>query len=125
MITIAPTAGLLAVTARSYEEHVLRVGPLPDLSSLQIERLVLDSGLTGRGGAGFPTGRKLAAVAGGSRDPVVVANAAEGEPASSKDRALLLHAPPRSRAARAAPLTPRPRNRGPSGPTVPRQLPGP
>ena len=47
------------------------------------------SGLTGRGGGGFPTARKLRAVAGGGRRPVVIVNAAESEPASGKDRALL------------------------------------
>lgn len=84
---------LLGATARTYEEHLARVGPLPQLRPLQIEQLATDAGLTGRGGAGFPMGRKLASAAAGERDPVVVANAAEGEPASSKDRALLLHAP--------------------------------
>lgn len=50
------------------------------------------AGLTGRGGAAFPTWRKLAAVHKG-RMPVVIANGAESEPASHKDRTLLSQAP--------------------------------
>src|SRR5438445_1187691 len=50
------------------------------------------SGLRGRGGAGFPTGVKWRTVA-TNRSPVlpttVVVNAAEGEPGSFKDRAIL------------------------------------
>jgi NADH:ubiquinone oxidoreductase subunit F (NADH-binding) len=44
------------------------------------------------GGAGFPTARKMAAVAAG-RDAVVVANGTEGEPASAKDKVLLARSP--------------------------------
>jgi NADH-quinone oxidoreductase subunit F len=48
------------------------------------------SGLRGRGGAGFPTGRKWASVRdSGATTTYVVCNAAEGEPATFKDRALL------------------------------------
>jgi len=54
--------------------------------------IVEASGLTGRGGAGFPTGRKMRSVA-GHGEPVVVANGAEGEPASAKDRLLLTQLP--------------------------------
>jgi NADH:ubiquinone oxidoreductase subunit F (NADH-binding) len=50
------------------------------------------AGLTGRGGAAFPMARKLAAVAAGGA-AVAVANGAEGEPASSKDAALLWYSP--------------------------------
>jgi NADH:ubiquinone oxidoreductase subunit F (NADH-binding) len=50
------------------------------------------SGLRGRGGAGFPTGVKWRTVAdlrSGSAPGMVVVNAAEGEPGSFKDRAIL------------------------------------
>jgi NADH:ubiquinone oxidoreductase subunit F (NADH-binding) len=54
------------------------------------------SGLRGRGGGGFPTGRKWTTVA-EARSPgyptTVVVNAAEGEPATFKDRALLRRNP--------------------------------
>jgi NADH:ubiquinone oxidoreductase subunit F (NADH-binding) len=66
--------------------------PLPPLSSRGArERLLAEieaSGLTGRGGAGFPAVTKLRAVA-RTRSPIVVANGTEGEPASSKDKVLL------------------------------------
>ena len=55
--------------------------------------VVSEAGLRGRGGAGFPTARKLEAVAGRRGPRIVIANATEGEPASSKDRALMNHAP--------------------------------
>src|SRR4051794_3256372 len=50
------------------------------------------SGLGGRGGAGFPAGRKWAAVRANSSElepSAVVVNAAEGEPGSFKDRAIM------------------------------------
>ena len=55
---------------------------------------VAASGLRGRGGGGFPTGAKWASIrsAGGGRH-YVVANGAEGEPATFKDRALMRHDP--------------------------------
>lgn len=50
-------------------------------------------GLRGRGGAGFPFGRKLEAAAEASGRPSVVVNLSEGEPASAKDAALARTAP--------------------------------
>jgi NADH-quinone oxidoreductase subunit F len=50
------------------------------------------AGLRGRGGAGFPAGRKWRSVASGGAalgDRYVVANGAEGEPGTFKDRPLL------------------------------------
>ena len=48
------------------------------------------AGLRGRGGAGFPTGRKWSSVAGQrGTHHYAVCNAAEGEPGTFKDRALL------------------------------------
>ena len=77
--------------------HLARYGPPPcsrpgrhDLPALIAE--VDRAGLTGRGGAGFPTARKLAAVAAG-RVPVVIGNGTEGEPASCKDKVLMARSP--------------------------------
>jgi NADH:ubiquinone oxidoreductase subunit F (NADH-binding) len=75
------------------DAHLARHGRLPMLDSSQIVGMARDSGLTGRGGAGFPVWRKLSAVTAGGGAAVVVANGAEGEPASGKDRALLAYQP--------------------------------
>ncbi|MGV3758110.1 MAG: NADH-ubiquinone oxidoreductase-F iron-sulfur binding region domain-containing protein [Actinomycetota bacterium] len=56
--------------------------------------VITDSGLRGRGGAGFPTGRKWAGIrAAGPGRRFAVCNAAEGEPGTFKDRALIRHDP--------------------------------
>jgi NADH-quinone oxidoreductase subunit F len=54
---------------------------------------VRDSGLTGRGGAAFPTGVKWAAVAAEPGPRHVVVNADESEPGTFKDRVLLENDP--------------------------------
>jgi NADH:ubiquinone oxidoreductase subunit F (NADH-binding) len=90
--TLRRTTRLLAAAADTAGDHEAAVGPLPGIGAADLLAMVEAAGLTGRGGAGFPTARKLAAVAAGGR-PVVVGNGAEGEPASSKDRVLLTVAP--------------------------------
>jgi NADH:ubiquinone oxidoreductase subunit F (NADH-binding) len=88
---------LLPQTPEDLSAHLGRYGPAPYRG--RTGALIADveaSGLTGRGGAAFPVHRKLAAVArAGVRQgrTVVVANAAESEPASRKDELLLQLAP--------------------------------
>jgi NADH:ubiquinone oxidoreductase subunit F (NADH-binding) len=81
----------LAEHERSYGMLWLR-GPSGRRRPERLIDIVEASGLTGRGGAGFPTGRKMRSVA-GRGETVVVANGAEGEPASAKDRLLLRQLP--------------------------------
>jgi NADH:ubiquinone oxidoreductase subunit F (NADH-binding) len=94
--TVVPYT-VVPYTVVPYAEHVRRHGPLPprrtDAADLGLLDLVERSGLLGRGGAGFPTGRKMRAVAGRARRPVVVANGMDGEPVSRKDTVLLRHLP--------------------------------
>jgi NADH:ubiquinone oxidoreductase subunit F (NADH-binding) len=93
---------------RTLEEHLSAHGPPPFADSGHgrsdgaLISAVERSGLTGRGGAGFPAGRKMRAVVEAARHAgplrsqagaVVIANGAESEPASGKDRLLLSHAP--------------------------------
>lgn len=72
-------------------EHLGHHGPPPAArhTSLSLVEAVEAAGLTGRGGAGFPTARKLRAVAERRGRAVVVVNAMESEPASRKDQFLL------------------------------------
>ena len=76
--------------------HLARYGPPPVCPGRQQrEQLIAEvgrAGLTGRGGAAYPTARKLTAVAAGHA-PVVVANGTEGEPASTKDKVLMARSP--------------------------------
>ncbi|WP_296373081.1 NADH-ubiquinone oxidoreductase-F iron-sulfur binding region domain-containing protein [Pseudonocardia sp.] len=81
------------------DEHEDRLGPLPLAvypnrpGRQRLIDTVARAGLRGRGGAGFPTGEKLAAVAAGKGRAVVVANGCEGDPTSAKDQALLARSP--------------------------------
>lgn len=97
-------AGLMDGQPTGLHQHERSYGPLPlpppganeRVTRARASRLidvVERSGLTGRGGAGFPTGRKLRSVAAGQGPAAVLANGSEGEPASRKDRLLLTRMP--------------------------------
>jgi NADH-quinone oxidoreductase subunit F len=90
---------LLENTYASYAEYVAAGGgrglqrALASSPEAIIDE-VMRSGLRGRGGAGFPTAIKWQAVRGtGTGDRYVVCNAAEGEPATFKDRYLIRRNP--------------------------------
>jgi NADH:ubiquinone oxidoreductase subunit F (NADH-binding) len=105
-----PAARLLAGAARpDLAGHLSAYGPPPFSPAggarADHEALITaveESGLTGRGGAGVPAGRKMRAVAvagrraGPLRSPagtVIIANGGESEPGSAKDALLLSRAP--------------------------------
>lgn len=80
----------LVAGAESYGAHQQRFGPLPAAVARPLIGRLEASNLAGRGGAGFPVGRKWRAVAErANRKGVVLANGAEGEPLSLKDRTLM------------------------------------
>ncbi len=96
----APAAGwppgrprLLAQAPLTPAEQRRDRTPVPAYDAEGLVRLLDSAGLTGRGGGGFPTGRKLRAVAAARGRGVVVVNGMEGEPLSQKDAVLLTRVP--------------------------------
>lgn len=92
LLAAGPDAGLA--------RHLETFGSLdPDAPASGLLAVLEASGLTGRGGAAFETWLKAVATAKSGRKgflpgrPVVIANGAEGEPLSFKDKTLLAHAP--------------------------------
>jgi len=82
-----------ATSDPTLETHLGRWGAIGHREFGMLEELAA-SGLVGHGGAWFPVSTKWEAVATASRRrPVVIANGAEGEPASRKDALLLTRAP--------------------------------
>ncbi|MBN1426044.1 NAD(P)H-dependent oxidoreductase subunit E [Candidatus Fermentibacteria bacterium] len=59
------------------------------MSPADVVAVVKDSGLRGRGGAGFPAGLKWSFVVKGPMQKYVICNADEGEPGTFKDRVLM------------------------------------
>jgi NADH-quinone oxidoreductase subunit F len=90
---------LLDLAPKSFEEYVAAGGGrgLEVALSASPEAIIEEvakSGLRGRGGAGFPTGEKWRSVrTTGTGTRYAVCNAAEGEPATFKDRMLLRRNP--------------------------------
>ena len=63
---------------------------LTEMTPAEVIQTVLDSGLRGRGGAGFPTGLKWKFAAGNDADQkYVCCNADEGDPGAFMDRSIL------------------------------------
>lgn len=96
---IQPTDRLLSgppleAGPEGFAAHLARLGDLPSGQRGDVIAQLEASGLLGRGGAGFPVGRKWRAMA-ERRDgrAIVVANGAEGEPASAKDQVLMAGRP--------------------------------
>ena len=70
------------------------VGKALKMTPAEVTDLVKDSGLRGRGGAGFPTGMKWSFVPKDNPNPkYLVVNADESEPGTCKDMPLLLASP--------------------------------
>jgi NADH:ubiquinone oxidoreductase subunit F (NADH-binding) len=79
--------------AMSLAEHQRVHGDLPHRSPRELIEAIERSGLRGRGGADFPTARKLRTLASARNAGAVVVNGSETEPASAKDRLLLSRLP--------------------------------
>jgi NADH:ubiquinone oxidoreductase subunit F (NADH-binding) len=84
-------AGLAQDRSLDLGAHLATHGPLPAIDRARLIGLVDAIALAGRGGAGFPFGAKLRALAGPPRE--VIVNGSESEPASRKDRTLLRRTP--------------------------------
>ena len=84
------------INPESIEEYIAMDGyaalgkVLTEMTPQDVIKIVTDSGLRGRGGGGFPTGRKWSFTAANSADQkYVVCNADEGDPGAFMDRSVL------------------------------------
>ena len=84
------------INPESIDEYIATDGymalakALTEMTPQEVIQVMLDSGLRGRGGAGFPTGRKWAFAAASEADQkYVCCNADEGDPGAFMDRSVL------------------------------------
>ena len=84
------------INPEQIDEYIARDGyaalgkVLTEMTPQQVIGVILASGLRGRGGAGFPTGRKWALAAANQADQkYVCCNADEGDPGAFMDRSVL------------------------------------
>jgi NADH-quinone oxidoreductase subunit F len=60
-----------------------------NMSPEDVTQEIMDAGIRGRGGAGFPMGRKVSFLPHGDMDKYLVCNADESEPGTFKDREIM------------------------------------
>ena len=85
------------IDPENIDEYIAREGyealakALKEMTPDEVIQVVLDSGLRGRGGAGFPTGKKWLFASGnrGEVQKYVACNADEGDPGAFMDRSIL------------------------------------
>lgn len=85
------------IDPENIDEYIAREGyealakALKEMTPDEVIQLILDSGLRGRGGAGFPTGKKWLFASGnrGNVQKYVCCNADEGDPGAFMDRSIL------------------------------------
>lgn len=85
------------IDPENIDEYIAREGyealakALKEMTPDDVIQVVLDSGLRGRGGAGFPTGKKWLFASGnrGEVQKYVACNADEGDPGAFMDRSIL------------------------------------
>ncbi|MBE6587721.1 MAG: NADH-quinone oxidoreductase subunit NuoF [Ruminococcaceae bacterium] len=83
------------VNPEKIDEYIARDGyfalgkVLTEMSREEVVQTILDSGLRGRGGAGFPTGLKWKFAMGSEGQKYVCCNGDEGDPGAFMDRSIL------------------------------------
>ena len=98
-VTKVLTAGIGEANLRDIDVYRNRGGytqlerAIRDLSPADVSKMCDESGLRGRGGAGFPTGRKWSFLPNNGKPRYMVCNCDEAEPGTFKDHMLLEETP--------------------------------